>query len=136
MAKVRVGSIVLRVDNLWRQTEFWAAVLDYVPREEQSDDFALLRPRDGVGPSLSLDQVHSQVHVPPRIHLDLYTDDQVGEVKRLIALVPPRCIGASDRRTLTTLSSPILRATASASWTRTGSRLAPCAQSSSAAMQP
>jgi predicted enzyme related to lactoylglutathione lyase len=86
MAKVRVGSIVLRVDDLRRQTAFWAAALDYVPREEQSNDFALLRPRDGVGPNLSLDQVHSQVQVPPRIHLDLYTEDQVAEVKRLLAL--------------------------------------------------
>lgn len=86
MATVRVGSIVLRVDNLRRQTEFWAAALGYVPREEQSDDFVLLRPRDGVGPNLSLDQHHSEVRLPPRIHLDLYTDDQAGEVKRLIAL--------------------------------------------------
>ncbi len=86
MATVRVGSIVLRVDNLRRQTEFWAAALDYVPRAEQSDDFVLLRPRDGVGPNLSLDWHHSEVQVPPRIHLDLYTDDQAGEVKRLIAL--------------------------------------------------
>jgi len=83
---VRVGSIVLRVDDLRRQTDFWVAALDYVPREEQSDDFVLLRPRDGVGPNLSLDQVHSEVHLPPRIHLDLYTEDQVGEVTRLIAL--------------------------------------------------
>lgn len=86
MARVRVGSIVLRVDNPQRQMEFWAAALDYVPSEERSDDFVVLRPRDGVGPNLSLDQVRSQVQVPPRIHLDLYTDDQAGEVKRLIAL--------------------------------------------------
>jgi predicted enzyme related to lactoylglutathione lyase len=88
MATVRIGSIVLRVDNLRRQTEFWAAALDYVPREEPSetDDFALLRPRNGVGPNLALDQQRSQVQVPPRIHLDLYTNNQVGEVKRLIAL--------------------------------------------------
>ena len=83
---VRVGSIVLRVDDLRRQTEFWAAVLDYVPREEQSDDFVLLRPKDGKGPNLSLDCVRSELHIPPRIHLDLYTDDQAGEVRRLIAL--------------------------------------------------
>ncbi len=86
MATVRVGSIVLRVDNLRRQTEFWAAALDYIPRAEQSDDFVLLRPRNGVGPNLSLDRVHSELHIPPRIHLDLYTDDQAGEVRRLIAL--------------------------------------------------
>ena len=83
---VRVGSIVIRVDDLDRQTAFWAAALDYVPREGTDDDFALLRPRDGIGPNVSLDRVRSTVQVPPRIHLDLYADDQAGEVKRLIAL--------------------------------------------------
>lgn len=84
---IRVGSIVLRVDDLRRQAEFWTAALDYVPREGPSDDdFILLRPRDGVGPNLSLDQVHAKVQVPPRIHLDLYTEDQAGEVERLIGL--------------------------------------------------
>jgi catechol 2,3-dioxygenase-like lactoylglutathione lyase family enzyme len=86
MAGVRVGSIVLRVDDLRRQTAFWAAALDYVPRDQQSDDFVVLRPRDGVGPNPSLDRVRSELHLPPRIHLDLYTDDQAGEVERLIAL--------------------------------------------------
>jgi predicted enzyme related to lactoylglutathione lyase len=83
---IRVGSIVLRVDDLRRQTEFWAAALDYVPRDDPSDDFKLLRPRDGVGPNLSLDLAHSTVQVPPRIHLDLYAEDQAREVERLIAL--------------------------------------------------
>jgi len=83
---IRVGSIVLRVDDLQRQTEFWAAALDYVPREDPSDDFMLLRPRDGVGPNLSLDRVRSTVQVPPRIHLDLYAEDQAAEVERLKAL--------------------------------------------------
>ncbi len=83
---VRVGSIVLRVDDLERQVAFWTAALDYVPREEQSDDFALLRPKNGIGPNLSLDQVRSTVQVPPRIHLDLYTEDQAAEVGRLIGL--------------------------------------------------
>jgi hypothetical protein len=86
MAHVRVGSIVLRVDDLRRQAAFWAAALDYVPREEQSDDFMLLRPHDGIGPNLSLDLHWAADRVPPRIHLDLYTDDQAGEVQRLIAL--------------------------------------------------
>lgn len=63
MAKVRVGSIVLRVADLQRQIEFWAAALDYVKREEQSNDFVLLQ-----------------------LKVDLYTDDQAGEVRRLIAL--------------------------------------------------
>ncbi len=83
---IRVGSIVLRVDDLERQTAFWMAVLDYLPRQETSDDFRLLRPRSGSGPNLSLDNVRSTVQVPPRIHLDLYTDDQAGEVERLKGL--------------------------------------------------
>jgi hypothetical protein len=83
---IRVGSIVLRVDDLQLQTDFWAAALDYVRRESDSDDFVLLRPRGGVGPNVSLDQVRSTLQIPPRIHLDLYTDDQAGEVERLLAL--------------------------------------------------
>ena len=83
---IRVGSIVLRVDDLQRQAAFWAAALDYLPREEESDDFVLLHPKGGLGPNLSLDRVRSTVQVPPRIHLDLYADDQAGEVTRLIAL--------------------------------------------------
>lgn len=83
---LRVGSIVIRVDDLRRQTEFWTAALDYVPREEDSDDFVLLRPQEGIGPNLSLDMVRSTVQIPPRIHLDLYAEDQAAEVERLIAL--------------------------------------------------
>src|SRR6266516_948812 len=83
---LRIGSIVLRVDDLQRQTEFWEAALDYVRRDLPSDDFMLLRPKDGVGPNLSLDKVHSTLQIPPRLHLDLYKEDQAGEVERLKAL--------------------------------------------------
>lgn len=83
---IRVGSIVIRVDDLARQARFWAAALDYVPRQGPSDDFVLLHPRDGGGPNVSLDRVRSTVQVPPRIHLDLYADDQAAEVRRLLAL--------------------------------------------------
>ena len=83
---LRVGSIVIRVDELPRQIAFWSAALDYVPREGDDDDFALLRPRSGVGPNVSLDRWHADLQVPPRIHLDLYTDDQAGEVQRLLGL--------------------------------------------------
>ena len=43
---IRVGSIVVRVDDLQRQAEFWTAALDYERREGDSDDFLLLRERD------------------------------------------------------------------------------------------
>ena len=84
---LRIGSIVLRVDDLRCQTEFWQAALGYVRRDEgESADFVLLGPLDGVGPHLSLDQVRSSLQIPPRLHLDLYADDQASEVERLIAL--------------------------------------------------
>ena len=84
---LRIGSIVLRVDDLQRQTEFWQAALGYVRRDDgKSDDFVLLGPSDGAGPNLSLDQVRSSLQIPPRLHLDLYTEDQAAEVDRLLAL--------------------------------------------------
>ncbi len=83
---ITVGSIVFRVENLQRQKEFWTQALDYVARPEDDDDFALLRPRNGEGPNVSLDEHASRYELPPRIHLDLYADDQAAEVARLIGL--------------------------------------------------
>lgn len=83
---IRVGSIVIRVDDLERQKAFWTAALDYVPREGDDDTFALLRPRDGNGPNVSLDKWPAPLQVPPKIHLDLYAQDQAAEVRRLIGL--------------------------------------------------
>ncbi|HSM02622.1 MAG TPA: VOC family protein [Acidimicrobiia bacterium] len=83
---LRVGSIVIRVEDLERQKAFWTEALDYVAREGDDDTFALLRPRDGNGPNVSLDAVPASVQIPPRIHLDLYAQDQKAEVDRLIGL--------------------------------------------------
>jgi predicted enzyme related to lactoylglutathione lyase len=83
---IRVGSIVFRVEDLERMAAFWSAALDYVPRAENDDDFVLMRPRHGIGPNISLDRHHADVQVPPRIHLDLYAEDQAAEVRRLIGL--------------------------------------------------
>ena len=85
-ARLSVGSIVIRVDDLQRQIAFWTAALDYVAREGDADDFALLHSRDGCGPNVSLDRVRSTLQIPPRIHLDLYAVDQAAEVQRLLAL--------------------------------------------------
>ena len=84
---IRVGSIVIRVDDLARQVAFWTAALGYVARDAAaSDDFALLAPPDGRGPNVSLDRVGSSLQIPPRIHLDLYADDRPAEVARLKTL--------------------------------------------------
>ncbi|ODT41331.1 MAG: glyoxalase [Microbacterium sp. SCN 70-200] len=81
-----IGSIVIRVDDLAAQLAFWTQALDYVAREPVDVDFALLRPRSGPGVSVSLDAVASERVLPPRIHLDLYAQDQDAEVARLQAL--------------------------------------------------
>ncbi len=83
---IRIGSVVIRVDDMQRMREFWSKALDYVPREDADDSFVLLRPRDGMGPNVSLDRWHAALQVPPKIHLDLYADDQAAEVRRLIGL--------------------------------------------------
>ena len=78
-----VGSIVIRVRDLPGQVAFWTAALDYVAREPLDDDFALLHSRSGAGPNVSLDAVPSERALPPRIHLDLYAEDQAADVARL-----------------------------------------------------
>ena len=83
---LRVGSIVIRVDDLEREAKFWEAALGYERRSGDAGDFVLLRPKDGDGPNISLDRVRSTLQIPARIHLDLYTQDQAGAVRRLIGL--------------------------------------------------
>lgn len=83
---ITVGSIVIRVSDLPAQKRFWMQALDYIDRPGDDDDFALLRPRDGVGPNVSLDEHPAERTLPPRIHLDLYADDQPAEVARLESL--------------------------------------------------
>lgn len=81
-----VGSVVIRVADLAAQVAFWTAALDYVAREPIDEDFALLHSRSGDGPNVSLDAMPSERVLPPRIHLDLYAEDQAAEVARLAAL--------------------------------------------------
>lgn len=83
---ITVGSIVIRVEDLAAQKRFWMDALDYVDRPGDDDDFALLKPRNGGGPNVSLDAHPSDRALPPRIHLDLYADDQAAEIARLEGL--------------------------------------------------
>ena len=84
---LRVGSIVIRVEDLPRQRDFWMAALDYVPRDDGEDPtHVVLRPRNGPGPNVGLDKWHAPLHIPPRIHLDLYATDRPAEVDRLLKL--------------------------------------------------
>src|SRR3990172_2466350 len=82
---VRIGSIVIDVNDFARMVAFWQGGLRYVPKYPPTpeDPFVILKDPAGKGPNVSIDQM------PPergRLHLDLYTNDQEGEVERLLLL--------------------------------------------------
>ncbi len=81
-----IGTTVLGVDDLQRALAFWSEALGYRPRHEPDVDWVILDPTDGTGASLALSQTRAQVQLPPRIHLDLYADDQPAEIERLLGL--------------------------------------------------
>ncbi|MGP3534495.1 VOC family protein [Microbacterium sp. RD1] len=86
-----VGTIVLTVEDIARAGAFWRSALGYVDRSEPSEDWLILDPPDkdgwdAPGASLALSVTGYPQHYPPRIHLDLYADDQRAEVQRLLDL--------------------------------------------------
>lgn len=83
---LRLGTTVLGVDDFARAKDFWMAALRYVPRDPGDDTFVVLVPPDGAGPHLALDLSETPVQEHPRVHLDLYADDQAAEVERLVGL--------------------------------------------------
>jgi catechol 2,3-dioxygenase-like lactoylglutathione lyase family enzyme len=86
-----IGSIVLTVEDIDRAGAFWREALGYVNRGEPSDDWVLLDPPGKAtwaapGASLALSVTGYPQHYPPRIHLDLYAEDQKAEIERLLAI--------------------------------------------------
>lgn len=91
VAMLSIGTVVLTVEDLDRAGDFWRAALGYVNRSEPSDDWVILDPPDkeswdSPGASIALSITGYPQHYPPRIHLDLYADDQAAEVSRLLDL--------------------------------------------------
>jgi catechol 2,3-dioxygenase-like lactoylglutathione lyase family enzyme len=86
---MKIGSIVIRCYEFDKMLAFWQEALHYVPREPASGGWVVLRDPEGRGPNVSLDQVpepFEPIGRTSRVHLDLYTDDQEREVKRLIEI--------------------------------------------------
>ncbi len=85
--RLKVGSIVIRCFEFDRMFAFWRDALHYVATLPPNCGWVILRDPEGSGPNLSLD------HSPERrsgkrsrLHLDLYTKDQKGEVDRLVQI--------------------------------------------------
>jgi catechol 2,3-dioxygenase-like lactoylglutathione lyase family enzyme len=81
-----IGSIVWGVRDVPRAIQFWTAALNYKPLRQPSADWAILVPAQGSGPQLAISVVSSDAKDHQRHHLDLYADDQKGEIERLIGL--------------------------------------------------
>jgi catechol 2,3-dioxygenase-like lactoylglutathione lyase family enzyme len=82
-----IGTTVLVVQDIERAGAFWRQALGYVNRREPSNDWVILDPPDGQpGASLGLSVTGAPHSYPPRMHLDLYADDQQAEIERLVAL--------------------------------------------------
>ena len=81
-----LGSTVIGVQDVARATAFWAAALDYEPTSPGDETWIILQAKDGSGQRISLALSETPVQEHPRIHLDLYADDQAAEIERLKAL--------------------------------------------------
>jgi catechol 2,3-dioxygenase-like lactoylglutathione lyase family enzyme len=81
---IRLGSVVINCADLDLMTGFWTAALDLAPGPIGDDDhFRVLR---GSRVNVSLQLAETPVSARDQMHFDLYTDDQPGEVRRLLGL--------------------------------------------------
>ena len=78
-----LGSTVIGVRDVARATAFWTAALDYEPTSPGDETWIILQAKDGSGKRISLALSETPVQEHPRIHLDLYADDQAAEIERL-----------------------------------------------------
>jgi hypothetical protein len=86
-AKVKIGSIVVRCYWFDSMLAFWQEALGYEPREPPKEDgWVVLCDPEGRGPNLSLERIPEPLGQTSRVHLDLYTTDQEGEVERLLGI--------------------------------------------------
>ena len=85
---MRIGSVVIDCLNFDEMFAFWQEALHYKPREPPQGGWVVLRDPAGKNTNVSLNQVSVSEKLMGRnwLHFDLYTNDQAGEVERLIKL--------------------------------------------------
>lgn len=83
---LQIGSIVWGVNDIPQAMQFWMAALDYEPMYPPDFDWVLLGAPGDNEVRLALQLVQSEAPDRRRHHMDIYTDDQEREVRRLIAL--------------------------------------------------
>jgi catechol 2,3-dioxygenase-like lactoylglutathione lyase family enzyme len=84
---LHLGGVVVNVESMERAVGFWTAALGYVTRDPGPDPlFTQLVDPEGRGLPISLQLTDRASAQPARIHFDLYTGNQSGQVERLLAL--------------------------------------------------
>jgi catechol 2,3-dioxygenase-like lactoylglutathione lyase family enzyme len=83
---MKIGSVVIDCNDFPAMYEFWRDALRYVPRDPPDPDFGVLKDPDGRDVNVSISVVPEPRVGKNRLHFDLYTDDQAGEVERLLKL--------------------------------------------------
>ena len=87
---MEIGSIVVKCKRFDKMLAFWQEALRYVPIEPAKDGWVILRDPEGRSPNVSLDKALDEERLGstkcPRLRLGLYTDNQEGEVKRLLGI--------------------------------------------------
>lgn len=81
---IRLGSTVINCADMEVMTSFWSQALGLTPSSTAGDDdFRVLRGDRG---NVSLQLARTPVSARDQMHLDLYSDDQLAQVDRLVAL--------------------------------------------------
>ena len=83
---MKIGSVVIDCNDFEKMFAFWAEALHYIPREPPDDDWVVLRDPEGENGHVSLQLVPEKRSGKNRLHFDLYTNDQAGEVERLLGI--------------------------------------------------
>jgi catechol 2,3-dioxygenase-like lactoylglutathione lyase family enzyme len=84
---LRLGTVVVNVQDMKRAVDFWTAALGYTRREGEWDpEFIMLVDPDRRRLPVSLQLTDSRPKEPVRVHLDLYTREQARHVERLTGL--------------------------------------------------
>lgn len=83
---MKVGSVVIDCTDFQTMMAFWRDALGYEPRYPPEEDWVILRDPNGVNVNVSLQKVPEPRVGKNRLHFDLYTDDQAGEVERLLGI--------------------------------------------------
>jgi catechol 2,3-dioxygenase-like lactoylglutathione lyase family enzyme len=83
---VKVGAVVIDCNDFEKMLGFWRAALGYVPKHEAEADWVTLKDPDRPNVNVSIQKVPESRAGKNRLHLDLYSSDQAGDVDRLLAL--------------------------------------------------